>query len=86
MGTVAGTLFKADGTPATGGNTIQFKNRTTQAVTNAPVATDGTYVEMIQPPGTYDIGANGSYTDNNPSSIIVSTLPKYQNITSPHAV
>lgn len=86
MATIAGTLYKSDGTPATGGNSIQFKNRVTLAVISTPVAGDGDYAVDVQPPGTYDIGVNGNYTNNNPSQVIVTTLPKLLNITSPHAV
>jgi hypothetical protein len=85
--TVMGMLYKTDGTPATGGNQVQFKNRTTGVVIAAPVGTDGKYGGVdVSPPGTYDIGVNGYYTGNNPSSVAVSTLPKVLPITSTHAV
>jgi len=81
-----GTVYKSDGTPATGGNEVQFKNRTTGVVTTTPVGTDGKYAVDVSPPGTYDIGVNGHYTGNSPSSVVVSTLPKVLHITSSHAV
>jgi hypothetical protein len=85
MASISGTLYKSDSTPATGGNQIQFKNRSTNDVTTADVNSSGQYATSLAV-GTYDIGVNGDYTDNNPSSVVMTTLPKVLNITSPHAV
>ena len=84
MGTVAGTLRAVPpGGPVNSNDTIQFRNRSTFAVTNAAVSDSGQYAISL-PVGTYDVGVNGVYRGNTPSSIVVTTLPKYQDITSPN--
>jgi hypothetical protein len=82
MGTVYGTLTATGGGgPVNSQDKIQFKNRTTYVVTEVNVSDTGQYTTSLAV-GTYDIGVNGTYGGNTPSSIVVTTLPKYQNIIS----
>lgn len=82
MGTVCGTLSAVPpGGPVNSSDKIQFKNRSTLAVTEASVSDTGQYATSLVV-GTYDIGVNSVYSGNTPSSIVVTTLPKYQNISS----
>lgn len=82
MGTVSGTLSAVPpGGPVNSQDKIQFRNRSTLAVTQAAVSDTGQYAISLAV-ATYDIGVNGTYAGNTPSSIVVTTLPKYQNISS----
>lgn len=84
MATVMGTLRKSDGTPATGGNTVQYKNQVTGAVYSFPVSSSGQYTGAV-PYGRYDIGVNGDYTGNTPASVVIGTPVQVIDISSPHA-
>lgn len=83
MGTVCGTLTAVPpGGPVNSQDKIQFKYRLTGVPTEAAVSDAGQYALSLSAAGTYDIGVNGTYGGNTPSSIVVTSLPKYQNISS----